>query len=495
MTRTSRVPRVDVKVGTSTLDEIRSITVNASVNLPDQLDLALSGDAPSVVRAGAVVQVEVEGQRDALFIGEIVAVEHIFGADGLRTTRIRAYDRLHRLRLRHDVATYADVSLGSLAEGWAGDVGLATKIMADGPELCIVTQIGESALDVLRELSGRSGVLFHTRDDVVYLFDDHGVGDPVSMVWGDTLREARFEMNAAAGSRPVHASGWDPLLADAVRAEVDGDEPGAAPQATDIGATGPVPLAGLAVSTIGEATAAAKAELHRRASTARSLWAVADGHSRLRPGAIVEVGGDERLDGRYLLTHVSHRIDDRSGFVTEFSTRLPHLPRLDRSAGRGFDVQLATVADVDDPDGRGRIAVTFDALADSSSLWLQVVIPGAGRGKGMVMIPDVGDRVVVLAPAGQAGRGLVLGGLFGAEGAPDPGVVDGTVNRASWRTAGGRIVQLDDAASSIRIDDGNGSHIDMSPECVVVHSATDLQLDAPGRAITITAASVDFVQG
>jgi phage protein D/phage baseplate assembly protein gpV len=491
MTRTTRVPRVDVMVGGSALADVQSITVNAAVNLPDQLDVALRGAAPSALRAGAAVQVEVDGQRGALFRGEVVAVEHVFGADGVRITRLRAYDGLHRLRLRHDVATYAEVSIGSLAERWAGEAGLAAKIEADGPDLRTVSQLGESALDVLRELSNRCGVLFHTRDDVVHLFGRNGVGDPLQLRWGETLREARLELNSAAGPRPVHVAGWDPLFADTMRADESDSDAGAAPGPDETGVAGPVPLAGVVVSSEAEASALADAELGRRASAAKTLWAIADGDSRLRPGAIVEVGGDERLDGRYLLTHVSHRVDDRSGFFTELSTRLP---RVGRDAGRGCDVQLATVADVDDPDALGRVAVTFDALADSSSLWLQVVVPGAGAGKGITMLPNVGDRVAVLAPSRQVGRAVVLGGLFGAAGAPDPGVVEGAVRRASWRTAGGRVVQLDDHASSVRVEDGNGSHIEMSPERVIVHSAVDLQLDAPGRTVTITAASVDFVQ-
>jgi len=339
-------------------------------------------------------------------------------------------------------------------------------------------------------MSARSGVLFHLRQETLHLFGPDGVGDPVPLRWGRELREARLDVNAAAGGRAVQVESWDPLAAAPLTAEEPGRGDGPGP--TDLGATGPLRMAGVVASTDEEAAAVARAQAERRAGLARSAWGVANGDPRLRPGAVVELTGDDTLAGQFTLTEAIHRLDDRAGFSSEFSTSPTALPPTPQ---RGTDVQLATVADVADPAGLGRVAVTLDALAGVATEWLQVLLPAAGPDKGLIMLPEVGDHVVVLAPAGDAGRGIVLGGLYGSAGAPDPGVVESAVRRYTWRTSGGQLIRLDDNETRIRIEDATGSFVDMSPDRVLVHAAVDLALEAPGKAITVTASSVDFLEG
>ena len=147
------------------------------------------------------------------------------------------------------------------------------------------------------------------------------------------------------------------------------------------------------------------------------------------------------------------------------------------------------------PGSAGTTVTVLDAVGGVETEWLPVLSSGAGRDKGLVMLPDTGDHVLVLAPPGDPGRGIVLGGLYGAEGAPDPGVVAGAVRRSTWRTAGSQLIRLDDEHRAVRLEDATGSFIELSPERVVVHAAVDLALEAPGRAVTITARSVDFLDG
>ena len=56
-------------------------------------------------------------------------------------------------------------------------------------------------------------------------------------------------------------------------------------------------------------------------------------------------------------------------------------------------------------------------------------------------------------------------------------------------------MRLDDERRAVRLEDATGSFIDLSPERVLVHAAVDLTLEAPGRAVLVTAASVDFEEG
>ena len=73
--------------------------------------------------------------------------------------------------------------------------------------------------------------------------------------------------------------------------------------------------------------------------------------------------------------------------------------------------------------------------------------------------------------------------------------MDGTsVRRYTIGTAGGQKFRLDDVGQSIRIENKGGSYIDMSPQKVVLYSAVNFEIQAPGNEIVIGAESIDFRQ-
>jgi phage baseplate assembly protein gpV len=148
------------------------------------------------------------------------------------------------------------------------------------------------------------------------------------------------------------------------------------------------------------------------------------------------------------------------------------------------------------------------SFGDVQTGWLGVVSAGAGGSKGMIALPAPGDLVLVLLANEDPAQAVVLGGLYGAEGPFDPGVVSGTVQRYSLRTPGGRLIRLDDENQTIRVEDSQGNFVEMTPEQVRVHSESrvvvdsvaeltiradaDLTIEAPGKAIRIRAKSIDF---
>ena len=64
----------------------------------------------------------------------------------------------------------------------------------------------------------------------------------------------------------------------------------------------------------------------------------------------------------------------------------------------------------------GRVRVKFPALGDTvESAWARVASPGAGKDRGMMFLPDVGDEVVVAFEHGDTRRPVVLGALYNAK--------------------------------------------------------------------------------
>jgi phage baseplate assembly protein gpV len=177
--------------------------------------------------------------------------------------------------------------------------------------------------------------------------------------------------------------------------------------------------------------------------------------------------------------------------VSELSTAAAMLRPRESSAA----MALGIVTSVDDPENKARIKVSLPAYQDVETDWMGVVSVGAGEGKGLIALPDVGDRVLVLLAFDDPGQGIVLGGLFGMDGAADSGIEAGRVKRFTLQTPGGQRIQLDDVKNLIRLEDHSGSFVELSPSNVTLHAAVDLNIEAPGKHIVIRGNLIDFEQG
>jgi phage baseplate assembly protein gpV len=147
---------------------------------------------------------------------------------------------------------------------------------------------------------------------------------------------------------------------------------------------------------------------------------------------------------------------------------------------------------VDDPDGKGRVRVKLPTYAEVETEWMQVLTVGAGEGKGLTILPDVDDRVLVLIMPGAMSQGIVLGGLYGMDGPPDSGVEDRSVRRFTLLTPGGQRVRLDDSNGVVYIENSEGSFIELAPDHVKLHAAADFTLEAPGKKVVIRGHKIDF---
>jgi uncharacterized protein involved in type VI secretion and phage assembly len=153
------------------------------------------------------------------------------------------------------------------------------------------------------------------------------------------------------------------------------------------------------------------------------------------------------------------------------------------------------VSQVDDPDELGRVKVSLSTYNDVETDWMGVLCVAAGQGKGLVALPDKGDKVLVLLSHEDPGQGIVIGGLYGSESPPDTGVEAGAVKRYTLRTPEGQYVQLDDGRRTVRVEDAGGSYVQLSPDGVLLHSKVPFEIDAPGQPVIIRGKTVDFQKG
>jgi uncharacterized protein involved in type VI secretion and phage assembly len=112
-------------------------------------------------------------------------------------------------------------------------------------------------------------------------------------------------------------------------------------------------------------------------------------------------------------------------------------------------VLTATVSDVKDPEARGRVKVTFPVLSDGYvSGWARTLQPGAGPSRGALVLPEVGDEVLVAFGMGSVQEPYVLGGVHNGVDKPPPGwkdavgSTDGRVQRRAFSSRTGMVVEM-----------------------------------------------------
>ncbi len=502
----SLLPQVIIEANGHTLTEaatssLGQVLVQQRLSMPTQCEIVFDDppgprSAAETLTPGVSLTVKVEGKLTPLFDGEITAVEYIYTPDHGRELHVRAYDLLHRLRKRQEVRVHTQVTAEDMAREFASDLGLDVKAAESGPTWPNLYQYDQSDLALLVEITEKCGLYLTVREDTLHLITLEGIGSSELLKLGETLLEARIEINADQASDEIEALGWDPLRVETHDGRATNPRSNrrisTSVRADDVGGDGQWQFVDEGTADDDHATSLAQAELDRRVANEVTLWGVAEGSPDLQPGTPIDVENVESdLNGRYTITEVTHIINGQSGFISEISTQAPPPRKRNRYAVS----TLGIVSQVGDPGDLGRVKVTLPTYNDIESDWLEVLTAAAGPDKGLIAIPDIGDSVLVLLTHGDPSQGVVMGGLFGMDGPPDSGVEGGEVRRYTLLTRGGQRIQLDDSGTLIRLENADGSYIEMAPGKVHLHAETDLEIEAPGQSIVIRGKSIDFQTG
>ena len=478
---------------------LEKVYVQARLSLPAQCELTFSEPpgplaGAALLTPGTRLRLSVAGHAADLFEGEVTVQEEFYGPAGERTLHVRAYDALHRLRKRQPVRSFVQVSLEGLARELTGELGVTLAMSGSGPTWPQVIQHNQSDFDLLVRMTGECGLYLVLRQGRLFIQDLSGSGPAVALEWGKSLLEVRFSQSGEAVTRQVEVQGWNAQQGEAHTVQAGSAHPGwqgvRGVDPAQVGGDGRT-LTGGIVEDDRQASALAQAELDRRAAHSVSVWGVAEGDPALQPGVLVSIQGvDRRWMGQYALVGVTHTLDARRGFQTEF-TSAPPPPPAPGPAG-GASVALGEVTRVDEIPERGRVRVLLPAYGNLETGWLQVVTAGAGENKGMIALPEPGDRVLLLLPQDDPAQGVVLGGVYAMHGAPESKTTGNRVGCYTLLTRDGQTIQLDDTRHAIRLEDRQGNLVDLSPEQMQIHAAVDLDIAAPGRRVTIRAARIDF---
>jgi uncharacterized protein involved in type VI secretion and phage assembly len=335
--------------------------------------------------------------------------------------------------------------------------------------------------------------------------------EPLILELGKNLLRMRSIVTSAEQVPQVQVRGWD---FTAKRAVI-----GTAPAATKAAEIGnkPAELAGkFAAPTLvaartphltqGEVDDAAKALAEHVASGFAELEGVMRGNPKVRAGtAVTLAGAGKPFDGKYTVTASRHVFDPESGYQTWLTVSgvqdrtLRGLVDGDggSAAASGGGVVIGQVSDNRDPEELGRVRLLFPWLADDFvSDWARTVQPGAGGERGALVVPEVGDEVLVAFEHGSFQRPYVVGGLYNGVDKPkslDVPLIDqnsGEVNHRSFVSRTGHTLAFVEAAggaSAIRIRSGDGKltlDLDQQQTTITVKSDGTVTVEAK-KGVTV----------
>jgi uncharacterized protein involved in type VI secretion and phage assembly len=225
---------------------------------------------------------------------------------------------------------------------------------------------------------------------------------------------------------------------------------------------------------------------------------VVAGAPALRCDSWIQVNGiGSRLSGPHYITSARHRLST-AGYHTEL--QLGRAPKLNPAtpSDRALGLTLGVVEALDDPDSANRVKVRLPWRNDSGEgVWARVATADAGDGYGAVIIPNVGQEVVLGYVDGDPSVPVVLGQLFNGKAAP-PITIDPDKNAIrTLVTPGGHAISLDDGddaavsivsakGHSVVIDDANGA-------VVLTHKDSGNAVTVSSDGIELNAAKGDIV--
>jgi type VI secretion system secreted protein VgrG len=189
-------------------------------------------------------------------------------------------------------------------------------------------------------------------------------------------------------------------------------------------------------------------------------------------------GGEVPLE-QYKIIEITHYQDLTEGYYNELAgipvnNTVPEY--MDEDALPLCEEQSAIVTDNNDPQGMSRIRVQFAWQKPFNGMtpWIRSITPYAGKGKGMHIVPEIGEEVIVTFENGNAEKPVSLGAMFNGEAKSGHGGKGNYMK--GLQTAAGSNLTFNDKEGSMTL-------ADQIPAKLVMDGAGETALDSRDRII------------
>ncbi len=392
-------------------------------------DAAGMGKKFSVGAELKVETIDSDNTVSEVFLGEVLSIG-IDVAAGRSELNVEAFDMGHRLGHQTAHESFMNTSPKDVITKMAKTAGLTAKV---DPVLGIAhDHIQQAATPqvFLSQLAHAYGCEWFVEGSTLVVAPRTKRGT-VKLSGQDELRRFSARFSSAEATDKVTVRGWDPASMKTV--ESAQQSKGTSTLTVNDANTNGWKYKGggkrNAVVGASGTSDAKKADLLAKGLQANMEAATLTGRGecdvnpKIKPGELLEV--EDVLpdwNGTYYVSEVEHLFGDRQPFITRFRlggitpTTLVDLfgPAPGASVERlASGVAVATVTSVSDPDKQHRIKVSLPHLSDDNeSDWIRVVQFGAGDQRGMLMMPEVGDEVLVAFEQGHLQNPVMIGGLW-----------------------------------------------------------------------------------
>lgn len=473
-----------------------------------------------------------EATSVSVFVGEVVSL----GID-LTSSRshlvVGAYDPSYVFGSRTVSKSHLNTTVGTIVREIADLAKLSTEIdqTVGGQSFDHVQQSG-TPHQFLSDLARAFGCEWFV-DSKKIVFRRRKAGGPVATLSGGfDLRRFSARLSGVEQAASVSVRGWDPETKAAIAGSFDskGNTPG-----HDV----PITKKGVKAKFVGKEATASPIAVDSQAQADTIAEGIAgrleaakltgrgevDVNGYLVPGALIKIEDSvPDWNGSYYLTGVEHVFGDGQPFVTRFTIgalepstlvdMFGHQPRTTRERLTS-GVTIGEVTDTNDPEGLLRVKVRLPFLSDDNvSQWARIVSPGAGKGRGSLSLPEIGDEVLVAFENGDLQRPYVLGGLWNGKDKSPPldGLIkDGKIMSRSMTSRTGHQFVMSDGDSpedlfvEITLKDGK-TLLHLGEEKIEIVSADkpikidngkgSIQIAADGAiAITGTKVTIEATKG
>ena len=171
-----------------------------------------------------------------------------------------------------------------------------------------------------------------------------------------------------------------------------------------------------------------------------------------------------------------------------------------RDGGRTSRVEgvvVGIVTNNQDPEGMGRVKVKFPWLSDEDeSNGARVASPMAGKERGLFLLPEVDDEVLVAFEHGDPRFPYVIGSLWNGTDKPPADNADGKNNVRVLKSRSGHVIRLTDEDGKEKIEiidksEKNSVVIDTAANTITITADKDIVLKAPNGSVKLDAQKVE----
>ena len=161
-------------------------------------------------------------------------------------------------------------------------------------------------------------------------------------------------------------------------------------------------------------------------------------------------------------------------------------------------VVIGIVTNNNDPKDLGRIRVKFPWLSnEDESNWARVASLMAGKERGVFVLPEIDDEVLVVFEHGDINMPYVIGSLWNGKDVPPETNSDGKNNIRMIKSRSGHVIRIDDTNGKEKIEivdktEKNMISIDAKDNKISIISDKDIEISAPHGKITIDAQDIEI---